>query len=1138
MPDTLATPSLLARTTACLGSRNADLARKLAATEPRSDVTFTDTPQGVPAVAVAGMPLCSRHRPLDEAARLVDEVDLVEHAVVVVLGFGAGYHVQSLAQRLGRAGVIVVFEPDLGLLRTVLERIDHSSWLKEASVLFVTDPADRGALAAKLEGAESIIAQGVAFLEHPPSRPRIGQQSGQLTALFGEIVTATKTTFLTTLMRSVDTVRNLLLNLDHYAAGAGVADLEGAAAGHPAVIVSAGPSLRRNMHLLARAGVRERCVIIAAQTTLRPLLAAGARPHFVTALDYHEISRRFYEGITAEDVGDTTLVADPKAHPVILDAFPGPVRCCANDFLDKVLGNLRRPMGKLPAGATVAHLAVYTAKYLGCDPIVMIGQDLAFSDGLYYAPGTAIEEVWAPELNPFNTIEMMQWQRIARHRLHLSRVRDTDGKSIYTDTQMLTYLAQFERDFAQYKQSGVKIIDATEGGIPKQHTVAMPLAEVLDQYASRPLPPLPVADRPLDPARLDEAGWRVESVRRDVEALERTSKETTAVLRAMLRDQADAARMQRHFKKLDRRRRQIDQRQDAVDVVNFLNQVGVYKRFKADRRLHMQRGLDPMQRQRAQLERDLENVIWTADAAKEIGHQLDRCRGVLAGEPPAEGPEPSVTLLDDTETAAAARAARIAALVPVDPDRNGLGMTRSLAEPFAGRPVLQATLERLGASTRLESIILITPRDFDAETLIDRSRIGLPVIIEPCDGSPYGCGHAAIAAARRWSATCWRGGIAGMSVYDEVLCPDVMSAVMQRRDITAGLLVGPDWPLVDVSGESGCDAIAARHLELPQQHKLVFTQAPPGLGGCLISASLMQELALGNRLSTIGGLLVYQPHAPQSDPISRTANVQIDHRVRRSRIRATFDSPRCRARLEAAGVSPDMTAADVVAALEQNDAGSPDETPQHLVLELCGNGPPMPFETAEKFLRQSATACDATVTLAGAGDPLRHPRFDEIACLARDAGMLGVHVRTRLVADEPILDRLLACEVDVVSVDLNAICAETYRRVTGRDDFGKVLGNIEYLVNNRRRLTEHPPAAALALPWIVPRIRRQTGTYEDIDGFFERWQASLGTVVIDPPVSADDGLLPTETPQRVREDMARHTMTVLADGTVLAANIT
>jgi hypothetical protein len=873
-------------------------------------------------------------------------------------------------------------------------------------------------------------------------------------------------------------------------------------------------------------------VIIAAQTTLRPLLDAGVRPHFVTALDFHEISRRFYEGITADDVGDTTMVAEPKAHPVILDAFPGAVRCCASDLLDQVLGDLRRDMGRLPAGATVAHLAVYLARHLGCDPIAMIGQDLAFTDGLYYAPGTAIDEVWAPELNPFNTIEMMQWQRIARHRAHLSRVRDVAGRTIYSDAQMLTYLQQFERDFARYQEAGVEIIDATEGGLPKQHTVALPLAAVLDRYATRPLPPLPAARARPDPKRLGAARRRVEAVRRDVNALARTAQETAAITRAMLRDQADAAKMDGHFRRLERCRGQVQQRIDAYKIVDQLNQLGVYKRFKADRRLHMQRGLDPFERQRAQLERDLDSVTWTADAAREIGRQLERCGRVLAGETVTPAVPSAVTLVEDEATAAAARAARIAALVPVDPDRNGLGVARSLAEPFAGRPVLQATLERLGVSAKLESIILIAPRGFDVEALIDRGRIGLPVIVEPCAGSPYGPGHAAIAAARRWSATCWRGGIAGMSIYDEVLCPQAMSAVMRRRGITAGLLVGPDWPLVAVGGESGCDAVAARHLELPQQHKLVFTQAPPGLGGCLVTASLMEELALGNRLATVGGLLVYQPCTPQSDPISRTANVRIDHRARRSRIRATFDAPRYRRRITAADLDPEMTAAEIVDALERAAPDARDDPPRHVILEMGSDRAAMSPQLAGAVLEQVAAAGDVAVTLGGPGDPLDHPRFDDIVRQARQAGILGVHVRTALHADHAALDRLLACDVDVVSVDLNADRAETYRRVMGRDGFETVLGNIDYLVNNRRRLTEHPPAAALALPWIVPRIQRRAETLEEIDGFFERWQGALGTAVIDPASAGADGLLPAEIPPRVRADDARHTMTVRADGSV------
>ncbi len=1148
MTQTVASPSALAANLAALGKRNADLESRIAAAAARADVVFADTDQGVPSVAIGATPLCSRHRPLDEADRLADRADLVEHAVVVVLGFGAGHHVRRLAERMGRAGVIVVFEPDVGLLRAVLERIDHSAWLQPASVLFITDPGDRGALARKLDGAESIIAQGITFLEHPPSRRRLADASRQFRMLVSELVKATKTTFLTTLMRSVDTVRNLLLNLDHYAAGPGIADLHGVAGGCPGIVVSAGPSLRRNLDLLARAEVRERSVIICAQTTLRPLLAAGVRPHFVTALDYHEISRRFYEDLSPESVGDVTLVAEPKAHPVILDSFPGPVRCCANELLDEILGDAKRPMGVLPAGSTVAHLAVYLAHHLGCNPIVMVGQDLAFTDGLYYTPGTAIEEVWAPELNAFNTIEMMQWQRIARHRVHLSRLRDVKGRMVFSDAQMLAYLQQFERDFAGLREAGVEVIDATEGGIAKQHTTARPLAEVLDRYATRPLPPLPPACPGLDPQRLNAARRRVEAVQRDVVELREISIETAEVLRRMLEDQDDTPKMQRHFRRIESYRRRVEQRMNAFRIISHLNQLGVYKRFRADRRLHMQTDLDPRQRQRAQLQRDLENVTWTADAAAEIGRQLVVSGQVLSGSPVDATPAGTSLLADEPTSPGTAGVARVAALVPVDPDRSGLGVPRSLATPFGGRSVLQATLQRLGESRRLESIILIVPRGFDVGPLIDQQGIGLPVVIERCDGSPYGPEQAAIAAARRWSETCWRGGIAGMSVYDEILCPQVMHAVMVKHALTAALLAGPDWPLI--SAVAGVDEIVARHLELPEQHNLVFTQAPPGLCGCVVSAGLMKELTLRNRLSTIGGLLVYQPHAPQHDPIARSANVRIEHRVRRSRIRATFDSPPWRqALLEAIEPRLDgpIDAVDIVGALESRERAGGSEPPRHLIVELCtrrrsrglfdcgwprGPRPDLTTAVAGRIFGEAAPG--TVVTLAGAGDPLLHERFDEIVRLATDAGIAGVHVRTELLADRPILDRLLGCEPDVVSVDLHADCPETYRRMMGLDEYERVLSNLHYMVTHRRRLTDHPPTAALALPWIVPRLQRRVETCEDIDGFFDRWQGNLGCALIEPvPASGDDDLLPAPVPPRVLEDQCRHTRSILSDGTVL-----
>ncbi len=1123
MPQAVATPTPLEANLACLVGRNTDVAQRLAASAPRGDAAFEPTAQGVPCVLLGGVPLCSRHRPLDEAARLAAQVDLVKSAVVVVLGFGAGYHVQVIAERLERAGVIVVFEPDVGLLRAVLGRIDHASWLRRSSIVFVTDPEDRGVLAGKLQGAESIIAQGVAFLEHPASRERLGTRGRRFGELFGDLVAANKTTLMTTLMRAPDTVRNLLLNIDHYAASPGVADLAGAAAGHPAVVVSAGPSLARNLKLLCDPGVSSRAVIVAAQTTLRPLLAAGTPPHFVTALDYHEISARFYEDLSPDLVRGTTLVAEPKAHPVVFDSWPGAVRCCANDFLDRVLGEKSPPGAVLPAGATVAHLALYLARHLGCDPIILIGQDLAFTDGLYYAPGTAIDDVWAPEINPFNTIEMMQWQRIARHRRHLSKRSDAAGRPVYTDAQMLTYLQQFERDFAACGQAGIRIIDATEGGLPKQHALACSLAEALARHATRPLPNLPVP-HPREPGRRQAARDRVAHLRGEIELLRETSQQTAALLRRMIEDGSDPARMAGHFQRLDRYRKLVEEHFSAFEIVNHVNQLGVWKRFRADRRLHMTPDLQGPDRQQAQIERDLENVTWTAEACADLAGSLREAEEVLfAGATKRRSNAGEAT----KRRSDGATKGRIAAMVAIDPERNGLGVARSLAVPFgAAKSVLQAVLERLGAVKGLGEIILVAPRGLDVEALIDSARLPLPVHVERCEGSPFGARRAAIAAARAWSPTCWRGGISGMSVYDELLCPPKMLAIMRERGLGAALLAGADWPLLD---PALCEAIVERHLERREQHQLVFTQAPPGLAGCLVGRALMEDLALCNRLSTIGALLVYQPHAPQHDPVARSANVQIDHRLRRSRIRATYDAPRYRRAIDEAVVPGlahrDLSSLEVVEAIEAHGAAAPAEPPRHLVLAVCDdNGRnPMPLDVAAQVFAVAGlgAAGDVAVSLEGS-DALLHPEFDAIVAQARKAGAAGVHVRTRLLAEEPLLRRLLDCGADVISVDVLG---------AGSGDQRRVLDNIGWLAASRTRLFDHPPAVALCVPWIVPRMQRSALTLEEIDSFYDRWQAALGTPVLDPSPPGDP-LLAAVTPPRAARDERRHTMIVHSDGSV------
>ncbi len=247
-------------------------------------------------------------------------------------------------------------------------------------------------------------------------------------------------------------------------------------------------------------------MLIAVQTTLQPLLEMGCEPHFVTSLDYHEICTRFFEKLPAKI--RTELVAEPKATPRVLEMMTGPVTSDRQRFRrGSAARNEGRTSRALTSGATVAHLAFYLAEHLGCDPIIFIGQDLGFSDGLCYTPGTSYEDVWRPELGRFCTLEMKQWEQIVRDRPILRKIPDYQGRPMYTEERLFTYLLQFERDFGKckarnHRRHRRRSDEARVGAV-------MPLADAIAKYCQTPLPEI---DSDVPELRWDLLGHCRESI--------------------------------------------------------------------------------------------------------------------------------------------------------------------------------------------------------------------------------------------------------------------------------------------------------------------------------------------------------------------------------------------------------------------------------------------------------------------------------------------------------------------------------------------------------------------------------------------------------------------------------------------------
>jgi hypothetical protein len=573
------------------------LAQQIDEVDPEATLKLQPSRKGpLTAVATAqdgrNLFLHSRHDPEQEARDFCKGLDKSEAYCIVLSGLGLGYHVKALFDAFGDEIVVFVTEPDLVTVKTALERTDLSAELAGGHVEILTSLA-KTVLHERLGRHATMLMLGTLLAVPPIARDLNADFHSACRQAILDYAAFAKMSLLTLVRNSGITCRNIANNLPTYVCTPPADVVRRAFAGRPAILVAAGPSLSKNIDQLR--SLQDRAVIIAAQTTLRPLLSRGIRPHFVTSLDFSDLSRQFFEN--ADMPEDLVLVAEPKASWHVVDAFRGTpamtgrrVILLNNDFAHRCVGEALAKRTPMEAGSTVMHLAFYLAQWLGCDPIIFVGQDLAFTGHCYYSPGVAIHRAWWSELGRYCTLEMKEWMRIVRQRDILRKIKDAAGRDIYTDEQMFTYLEQFERDFGK---CAVRIIDATEGGAGKAGAITMTLSEAARRFCADPLEPsrFDYLQRPwYDPNKLAPARNMLASRREELDAFRALCTETRDLLRELegLLDRPD--RFNRLIVRVDELRTLVQRHGVVFRMVRDVSQLGELQKFAADRRLAIDLG--------------------------------------------------------------------------------------------------------------------------------------------------------------------------------------------------------------------------------------------------------------------------------------------------------------------------------------------------------------------------------------------------------------------------------------------------------------------------------------------------------------------------------------------------------------------
>jgi hypothetical protein len=325
--------------------------------------------------------------PLDEAQAAFDThcTPVFDH-VHLLLGLGLGYAVERTLR--ASPGKILVYEPHLSLLRFVLENVDLSHHFESGRVWIAATPHDlQGMLSRRIYGdhqLDVLALRGYAYLlrdEIPGLMDRILELTGNWIQDYrtGEFF-------------HFKWMEQFFANYAQFASIPTTDALVERFRDKPALVISRGPSLDADLD-----AVRElagSAVLIAVGGAIRALWGAGIVPDFALFYDANGMAEQLH-GIPPEVLSKITFLMSPFTQQCCFETpshgkmiFLGENNAPFARVLDAALGQAHH---RVEGGGTVSLIAYQMAQAMGCNPILLLGQDLAFPGNRVYAGGIALQ---------------------------------------------------------------------------------------------------------------------------------------------------------------------------------------------------------------------------------------------------------------------------------------------------------------------------------------------------------------------------------------------------------------------------------------------------------------------------------------------------------------------------------------------------------------------------------------------------------------------------------------------------------------------------------------------------------------------------------------------------------------------------